>query len=200
MGSKKDDRRVRYTKMVLKDSFITLLEKKDISKISIKEICEDADINRATFYAHYNDQYDFMNQIQNELLKNIEKHLSAFVQNDLPIVLADMVEQIFGYVKENARICKLLLSERGDLNFQKRVFMLVYEKIINNIARDGAISKADAEYIHAFTLTGCIGVIQKWLNDDMKKSPRFMAETIMKLTTVYQDLYRSSFKEGHESR
>lgn len=192
MGSKKDDRRVKYTKMVLKDSFITLLEKKDISKISIKELCEDADINRATFYAHYNNQYDFMNQIQNELLENVEKHLSAFVQNDQPIALVDMVGQIFEYIKENARICKLLLSERGDLNFQKRVFMLVYENIINNIIRDGTISKEDAEYVHAFTLTGCIGVIQKWLNDGMKKSPRFMAETIIKLTTVYQDLYRTS--------
>lgn len=192
MGSKKDDRRVKYTKTVLKDSFITLLEKKDISQISIKELCEDADINRATFYTHYNDQYDFMNQIQNELLENVEKHLSAFVQTDLPISLEDMVEQIFEYIKENARICKLLLSERGDLNFQKRVFMLVYEKIINNITKDGAISKDDAEYIHAFTLTGCIGIIQKWLNSNMKRSPRFMAETIMKLTSAYQDLYQSS--------
>lgn len=133
-----------------------------------------------------------MNQIQNELLENVEKHLSAFVQTDLPISLEDMVEQIFEYIKENARICKLLLSERGDLNFQKRVFMLVYEKIINNITKDGAISKDDAEYIHAFTLTGCIGIIQKWLNSNMKRSPRFMAETIMKLTSAYQDLYQSS--------
>ncbi|MFA5675245.1 MAG: TetR-like C-terminal domain-containing protein [Christensenellales bacterium] len=194
MSNERNDRRVKYTKMVLKDSFISLLEKKEISKITIKELCEDADINRATFYAHYNDQYDFMNQIQNELIANIEKHLSVFVQNDLPIILVDMVEQIFEYIKENARICKLLLSERGDLNFQKRVFMLVYEKIIINITKGGAISKEDAEYIHAFTLTGCIGVIQKWLNDNMKKPSRFMAETIMKLTTAYQDLCRNSIK------
>lgn len=180
--------------MVLKDSFITLLEKKDISKISIKEICEDADINRATFYAHYSDQYDFMNQIQEELLRKIENHLSAFVQNDLPVVLADMLEQIFEYVKENARICRLLLSDRGDLNFQKRVFMLVYEKIINNITKNSEITREEVEYIHAFILTGCIGIIQKWLNDGMKKTPRFMADTIMKLTTVSQDLYRNSVK------
>ncbi|MDD2362003.1 MAG: TetR-like C-terminal domain-containing protein [Oscillospiraceae bacterium] len=192
MITKKEDRRVKYTKMVLKDSFITLLEKKDISKISIKELCEDADVNRATFYAHYNDQYDFMNQIQDELLENVENHLSAFAQNDLPNPIVDMVEQIFEYIKENARICKLLLSDRGDLNFQKRVFMLVYKNIINNIISNGSVSKEDAEYIHAFTLTGCIGVIQKWLNDDMEKSPRFIASTILKLTTAYQDLYQSS--------
>ena len=66
----KDDRRVRYTKMVLKDSFISLLEKKDISQITVKEICENADINRATFYSHYTDVYDLLKKIESELLEN----------------------------------------------------------------------------------------------------------------------------------
>jgi len=48
--------------MVLKKVFIKLLEKKTLSQISIKEICEDADINRATFYAHYKDQYDLFEE------------------------------------------------------------------------------------------------------------------------------------------
>ncbi len=182
MRGKKADRRVQYTKMVLRESFIQLLENKDITQITIKEICENADINRATFYAHYSDQYDFMKKIQNELFENVEMHLSEYTNSDLPVVPIDMVERIFEYIKENARLCKLLLSERGDMNFQKRVLTLVYEKNISDTTRSG-ISKEDAEYIYAFTLTGCVGIVQKWLNDDMKKSPRFMAETIIKLTT-----------------
>lgn len=184
MRSKTDDRRVKYTKMVLKDSFIKLLEKKDISQISIKEICEDADINRATFYAHYNDQYDFMKRIQDELLDNIEKYLAVYKNNELPTIPVDTVEHIFEYIKENARLCKLLLSERGDFNFQKRVLMLVYEKNINELIKNGITIREDAEYIYAFTLSGCVGVIQKWLNDNMVKSPRYMAETITLLTNT----------------
>ncbi len=182
MRGKKADRRVLYTKMVLRESFIKLLENKDISQITIKKICEDADINRATFYAHYSDQYDLMKKIQNELFENIEMHLYDYTNSDLPVVPIDMVERIFEYIKKNARLCKLLLSERGDLNFQKRVLMLVYEKNISDITKSG-ISKEDAEYIYAFTLTGCVGIVQKWLNDDMKKSPRFMAEMVIKLAT-----------------
>lgn len=187
MRAEKFDRRVKYTKMVLKDSFINLLEEKDISKITIKEICEDADVNRATFYAHYSDQYDLMNQIQNDLFENIEKYLIAYSSDKESVFPLDIVEKIFEYVRENARVCKLLLSDRGDLFFQKRVFMLVYERIISDITKSGEITKEDAEYIYAFTLTGCIGAIQKWLDDDMKKSPRYMAKMILKLTTVYRD-------------
>ena len=60
MKNEKGDRRVRYTKMVIRESFLDLLQTKDISQISIKEICEKADINRATFYSHYQDPYDLM--------------------------------------------------------------------------------------------------------------------------------------------
>ena len=123
MKNKTEDRRVKYTKMVLKESFIKLLEIKNITQISIKEICEGADVNRATFYTHYNDQYDFMEQIQDELIENIENHLAVYTKNELPVIPVDTVEHIFEYIKENARLCKLLLSERGDLRFQKRVLI-----------------------------------------------------------------------------
>lgn len=188
MRARKEDRRVKYTKMVLKESFIALLEEKDISQITIKEICENADINRATFYAHYTDQYDLMRKIQDELFDNVDMYLSAYTKNEMPVVPVDIVERIFEYIQENARLCRLLLSERGDINFQKRVMTLAYEKNIIELTKSGKISKEDAEYIYAFTLTGCIGAIQKWLNDDMKKSPRFMAEMLIKLTSELPEL------------
>lgn len=182
MRSDKDDRRVRYTKMVLKESFIKLLEKKDISQITIKEICEDADINRATFYAHYSDQYDLLRKIEDELLHNISSHLSEFDERYINMEAVLPAEKIFEYLKENARLCKLLLSERGDFGFQKKVMMLVYDKIITELTVNNKISKEDAEYVYSFTITGCVGIVQKWLDDDMKKSSHFMAETVVKLT------------------
>ena len=68
MKNEKTDRRARYTRMVLKESLIELLKEKRISNISIKEICERADINRSTFYSHYQDQYDLMHQVEQEVL------------------------------------------------------------------------------------------------------------------------------------
>ena len=79
MKQAREDRRVKYTKMVLKESFINLLEKKEISQITIKEICEDADINRSTFYTHYTDQYDLLRKIENELLDNVSAHLAELI-------------------------------------------------------------------------------------------------------------------------
>jgi len=182
LKTEKIDRRVKYTRMVIKESFIDLLEKKDISRITIKEICENADINRATFYAHYSDQYDLLRKIEDEFLDNIRDYLDELDQKiykENPVLL---VEKIFEYIKENAKLCKLLLSERGGLNFQKRVMVLVYDTIINELSGITRITKEDADYVYSFTITGCVGIVQKWLDDGMKKSARFIADMVIKLT------------------
>lgn len=192
LKSSKIDRRVKYTRMVLKESFIDLLEKKDISQITIKEICENADINRATFYAHYSDQYDLLRKIEDEFIDSIRDYLDELGQKnnkENPVLLT---EKIFEYIKENAKLCKLLLSERGGLNFQKRVMMLVYDTVINELTGNSNISKEDAEYVYSFTITGCVGIVQKWLDDDMKKSPRFMAEMVIKLTIGLINLLKAN--------
>lgn len=62
---KKENRRTQMTKRMLKDSLLELLEHQDIQKISIRALCELADINRSTFYKYYASQYD--------LLKDMEK-------------------------------------------------------------------------------------------------------------------------------
>ena len=78
MKNEKTDRRARYTRMVLKESLIELLKEKRISNISIKEICERADINRSTFYSHYQDQYDLMHQVEQEVLGEIREYLDSY--------------------------------------------------------------------------------------------------------------------------
>ena len=60
--------------------------------------------------------------------------------------------------------------------------ILVYDTIINELTGNSNITKEDAEYVYSFTITGCVGIVQKWLDEDMKKSARFMAEMVIKLT------------------
>jgi AcrR family transcriptional regulator len=123
MRIKKDDRRVKYTKMVLRDSLMKLLAEKDISRITIKEICENADINRATFYAHYTDQYDLLDKIENELFDNLRVYLGKFDRPARPATTPNGAPRwrwchIFDYLKENVALCKLLLNESGNWIFK----------------------------------------------------------------------------------
>jgi AcrR family transcriptional regulator len=189
MSEGREDRRVRYTRMVLRESFLKLLDQKDISKITVKEICEEADINRATFYAHYRDPYDLLHKIEDELLENVTARLTGYTSDVGEVSTIDMVERIFEYIRENVQLCKLLLSDRGELYFQKKIMMLIYNRNIDEQVTRGVITSEDAEYIYSYTITGCVGVIQKWLDGDMKKSNRSLAELLvrlsMRLSTAY---------------
>jgi len=71
----KMDARKRYTQMVLKQSFLKLLKEKPVNKITVKEVCALAQLNRATFYAHYSDCFALMESIENELIDAFEESL-----------------------------------------------------------------------------------------------------------------------------
>ena len=181
MSNTRVDRRIKYTKMVLKDSFINLLKEKQISKISIKEICENADINRATFYAHYRDQYDLLHQIEQELIDGINQYLDSYAFSDTANISVEALEQII-YIKQNAKICTILLGDSGDDHFRQQVMRIVRQQCVSAWTINKALAPEDAEYIYAFAIVGSVGLIQKWLADGGKKSTRAMAELILQIT------------------
>lgn len=182
MEVKKTDRRVKYTIMVIKDSFVKILKQKPISKISIKEICEDADINRATFYAHYLDQYDLLHQIENELIDGINQYLNGYDFRGKLDATVEMLEKILEYIKENSELFSLLLNSNGDINFQQEITKVIGQQHFSSMLTSNSLSKEDAEYIFLYFATGSIGVIQKWLKDGMKKPVQEMAELILRIS------------------
>lgn len=196
MVRKQEDRRIKYTKMVIRDSFIALLENKPIENITIKAICEEADINRTTFYMHYTDQYALLQSIKQDLYNNIQTYLSQLGQDPADPNALRQAEKIFDYLKENARVTKLLLSERGDFMFQKQVMQLVYDLIMNQLRIAKSISTQDAEYVYEYAITGCVGIVQKWLNEDMQKSTKTMAKMVVNMTLgLFGSLQKETFIE-----
>lgn len=180
MEAKKIDRRVKYTKMVIKDSFVKFLKQKPISKITVKEICDDADINRATFYAHYLDQYDLLQQIENEIIHDINQYLKSYDLKNDKLIPVEMIEKILDYVAENAELFDLLLNLNGDIQFQQEVIKIIGLQHFIPMLGNDLLNKEDAEYIYHFLASGSIGVIQKWLKGGAKKPAREMAGLIIK--------------------
>ena len=76
----KTDARVKYTKMVLKKALLELMQHKPVNKITVKEICERAELNRATFYAHYSDCFDLLESIEEELFGQFERSMPIYAR------------------------------------------------------------------------------------------------------------------------
>ena len=63
---------IELTRTLIKDQFIHLYEKKGLDKVTVNEICKVCEISRSTFYQHFDDKYDFLETIENELLDNVQ--------------------------------------------------------------------------------------------------------------------------------
>lgn len=172
------DRRVKYTKMVLRESLIELLHNKPISRITIKELCETADLNRATFYTHYADQFDLLKQIETELITDINSYLDNFNIEAGETDLTQMIFRILEYIEKNKELCCVLLGENGDMDFRTNVFQLLRERVVFEWKKNRQVDDDTAEYIYTYVVTGCIGVISKWLLDKDPKPSQSMAEFI----------------------
>lgn len=170
------DRRIRKTRRCLRECLTELLKKKKIQDITVREISDMADINRGTFYLHYRDVFDLMEQVENELLEELEDVLNRYEPGVFLTKTSGFFTEVFTLVKENADIVAILIGENGDLNFVNRLKEIVREKCLKDwmeLYRTGNPSSFYAYY--SFIVSGCIGIVSYWLTAGMKETPMQLA-------------------------
>lgn len=178
MNELKESRKTRYTRMVLRDSLLELMKQKPISKITIKELCENADINRTTFYLHYTDPYDLLNKIEGETLSWAEKMVSTLLEQTDKNETINILERILQYIVDNSKQIQVLMSEQGDIDFQKQLLSMIYNRCGITPANEKNADLLTNEYYFIFVVNGSVGLIQHWLKNDLNKSAKEMAEII----------------------
>jgi len=179
---KKENRKSRYTKMVIRESLMELMKAQSILSVSVKDICELADISRSTFYDHYKDQYDLLKQIEDETLAYFEDMLNRYKDKQTQKETSQMVEEMLTYIANNGNTIQVLLSENGDIDFQKK---LLFHFVMHNQITKYFSEKQDDEskiYYSAFMVHGAIGLIQHWLKNNMAMPVPQLAKLMMKWT------------------
>ena len=119
------DARVRYTRRVIQEALLTLLEQKPLNKITVTELCALAQINRATFYAHYADCYAVLNALEDGLLRAFENSLSASAGG---MEVQDLMEAVYRIMDENSQVCRVLILEQKDRALAERMIAIARYK------------------------------------------------------------------------
>ena len=135
----KSDARVRYTLNVLKKSFLGLLEEKPVNKITVKEVCERAELNRATFYAHFSDCYDLLESIENDLISDF----SASLKYVSSIDVTRLIDAIYDMIERNSDVCRLLVFNNTNGSVIRKMIDLAHDSSIEAWKRD--LSRATDE-------------------------------------------------------
>lgn len=179
MGIEPVDRRVRKTRRQLRECLITLLKEKKVQDITVRELTDMADLNRGTFYLHYKDVFDLLEKTEAELQEDFNQLVCKHDAVDLKQRPSVIFNEIYSLVYDNADLIEILLGENGDLNFVNRLKQLIREKCLKDwmeVFRSGNAAAFDAFF--SFIVSGCIGLVQYWLQTGLKETP----EQIAKLT------------------
>lgn len=180
--SNENDLRIIKTRKLIRDAFIKLMDRKGFHGITINNIADMAMINRSTFYLHYTDKYDLLQQTMEEAIQNIlqlvapETHIidgkleyDSFVQN---------INSILETIANDALLYKIILNDKEMSGISKEFEDALIEKLDICfpdhilISRDLFLELLTSLYISA---------IRWWLNNDMKYSPNFVSEQLVKL-------------------
>ncbi len=160
----KNNQRTRLSKLLFKNAIIDLLkEKGDIHKISVRELCQKAELNRSTFYAHYNEPKDLLEELENELLNSTEEHLKKIgAENDLGA--HKYLLSFLKYIKDNDKSFRTLLIDSSDPDFRTKFMQQSIIQFVENL--NIVFEKETEQYIYSYILNGSTGIILQWIRSD----------------------------------
>ena len=182
--AEKTDRRIRKTRAQLRKGLAELMQEKSVSEITVKELVERVDINRSTFYLHYTDIYDLLEQTEQRLLKQFTDAVDEkFSANLGPNEFFQFLDCTFTILAENAPLCAALMGPNGDIAFLRTIEKLMHEKGMQALRAftPRELPEQDLQYALSYFLAGCMGLVNAWLKNGCPEPPTHMAEIAMLL-------------------
>jgi AcrR family transcriptional regulator len=174
------DRRQLRTKQLLRSTLIQLMEEKKLEGITVTDITSRADINRGTFYLHYKDVPDMLEQIQNEVFEKISEKVKQMDPTEVRIFAAKgepypVAVLIFEEFKRHADFFRVIFGPNGDISYAMRFKQFMSNHMLGKLnflhpVDDDLLIPRD--YLISYMASANLGVVMHWLETGMKLSPR----------------------------
>ena len=174
---------------LIENAFLQILEEKHFEAITIGDITKKASINRGTFYLHFEDKYDLLNQIEQRLFKNIGNHIdelhSRYSSAQTFLNEQEQVaDALFHSIKTYAPLLRIFLSNHGRAGFHLRFRDAFSKKVLINLEKNVLVNErleAPMEYFVSFITSAFLGLIEQWVQNGLNKTPEEM-------TSIYIDI------------
>lgn len=179
----------RRTKQLIQKSFMEILENKSFDSITIGDISKQAQINRGTFYLHYKDKFDLLDQIEQQLFANIGNHIDDLqsrysASHTFEKEHEHLATTLFNSIQIHSPILKILLSNHGRAGFHIKFRDSFSEKVRLNLEKNESFNtllKVPREYFLSFITSAFLGLIEQWIQNGLDKTPEEM-------TALYIDI------------
>ena len=161
-------------------ALLSLLEKKPFEYITISEICEEAGVNRSTFYLHYENTTDLLKEATAYVLDDFASYFSVDMESitskyancdlqELNFINEKYLHPYLSFIKENQRLFAAVLSQPTTFD-SKAIFQRLFDNVFNPILDRFHYPRDEQQYVMMFYLNGITAIITEWLKDACGKS------------------------------
>ena len=172
----KNNQRTRLSKIMLKNALMEILsEKGSVNRISVRELCQRAELNRSTFYSHYNEPKDLLDEIETQLLENTSEHLKKIGQEN-NAGAHKYILSFLSYIKENNNMFRPLLVDCADPEFRSAFMQQSVVQFIENL--NITLQKDIEQYVYSYILNGSTGVIIQWIRSQYSVDAKLITDLL----------------------
>ena len=173
------DNRVRYTKMVLQQALLKILRNKHIDKVTIKELCEEAEVNRGTFYLHYATPNDLLMEIEQQFIDENMAKFSPYFDDGYE---TSYMANLFAGILKNRDLCQIIMGKNGNPRFVERIQQMIRPYVVDGWCKEfPKYKREDLNYVYDFIFVGSMRLILNWINDNQGLSTEELANRLDRL-------------------
>ncbi|MDW8566264.1 TetR/AcrR family transcriptional regulator C-terminal domain-containing protein [Staphylococcus shinii] len=184
-----EDRRVRKTKKAIKQAFIKLLAEKELERITIQDITTLADINRGTFYLHYEDKYILLSDLEDEFIDDLAEEIGTFklvlqgsnLEDFAKIFSEKILKNIILHIQKDIDFYLLIFKLDRKSHLEDKISELIYVNMAKNINNKTKISGIPLDYFHSYVSGATISFIKHWVQDKNRMDPDVVVDYLFKI-------------------
>ena len=173
----KNNQRVMQTKLTIRHTFLKLLKKRKFEEVTVTDICKDAKITRGTFYRYYKSTFALMDQLRN----NLAKEIIALIKKRFDDADWNILPAIFEVLKKSdPEVVRVALNKKNGSQCLGRIFASLKEAIRPTVMREiKMITNDDFDYLYAYITTGISGILILWVEKGMNPDTSVIEKSIL---------------------
>lgn len=167
-----------YTKDLIRKEFIKLLNKKKLHNITVTELAKACNIERKTFYYHYDNLTELVKEIFDEELDRVIEEFNETLSWEESFILAAK------FILDNKKVVKHIYESDYRIDLEKYIFSIsgeIMRKYVIRAAKDTKAQEVDIKLIAYFYQCALSSALVQWLATDMKKDPKTITRRIGEL-------------------
>ncbi|NHC43092.1 TetR/AcrR family transcriptional regulator [Bacillus sp. MM2020_1] len=169
----KVDRRIAKSQEAIKKAVIELMSEKSFDDITIQQIADRANLNRATIYLHYMDKYDLLDKLMEEHILNLRETSEWACEKEW----VDATLIFFDYFKSNYLFFSTMLASKGAPTFRSKFLDFLIEEFKDEVDK-GKNQGLSEDVVVKFAANAFVGVLESWLKDEMPSPPESIAKEL----------------------